>query len=459
MKATSPVVLRGSEVAVDAATKLPAAAPADDHIRVSAWWSLTVLTFLYSISVMDRQVITLLVRDIRADLGITDFQIGLIHGAAFAIFYVSFGLIFGWAVDRFPKRPIIFLGVVFWSVAAAAGGLAHNLGQFLLARFAVGAGEASLNPAAFAIIADSFPRARQATAMSVFAAGGVLGGAAATAFGGWLIDFLPHMQHVLPGLQKLAPWRLIFILTGLPGLVVAFIIWTIPAPLRQPHVSETGGQSSGAIDFMLEHKRFFTGHFVGYGLLAASSAGVAAWLPTYMIREFALPVSIVAFNMAAIGSIFGIGGALLSGLVTDRWFASGRTDAHLRLYFGLAAVQIALVFGIAWTDSLPVLLALASAFFAMASFSGVAAAASQIATPSRFRGRVTATYLVCLNLLGMGLGPVLVGAFTTYVFGDDAKVGWAIAASSAILLPIAMLALASAMRPMRHAVAALREAG
>jgi MFS family permease len=121
------------------------------------WWTLAILTGLYSLSFLDRQVMSLLVNAIRADLRITDFQIGLLQGPAFALFYVSFGLLFGWIVDRLSRRPVIFVGVAIWSLAAMACGLARNFAQLFGARLGLGAGEAALTPAAYSILSDSFP--------------------------------------------------------------------------------------------------------------------------------------------------------------------------------------------------------------------------------------------------------------------------------------------------------------
>jgi MFS family permease len=206
------------------------------------------------------------------------------------------------------------------------------------------------------------------------------------------------------------------------------------------------------VAFMRKRWRFFLGHFAGYGLLAASAYGFGAWLPTYMVRKFELPISAIGAIVGLMVAVFGMGGTMLSGALADRMFSSGRRDAHLLLFVVLALVQVAVVFGAASADSLPVFLAFVAAFLALASYTGAAAAALQIVTPAEYRGQVSAAYLVVFTLLGIGLGPTLVGALTTYVFADDAMVGWAMAANSAILLPLAALLLFTALKPMRSAV-------
>lgn len=421
-----------------------------------AWRSVVVLTGLYSLSLMDRQLLTLIVTDIRADLGISDFQMGLLHGLAFALFYVTFGLFFGWAVDRYPRRIIIFCGVVFWSLATAACGLGRNFGQFMLARFGVGAGEAALNPAAYSIIGDSFPRHRRAVALSVFGSGSFLGGALSVALGAWLIASLPPEGLTLPLVGHLRPWRIALIAVGLPGLLIAFLVWVVGDPPRQEKYTQgkTGLRETAA--FMRAHWRLFACHFTGFGLLAANAYGFGVWTPTYLIRKFDLPLEQVGLAASGLVLVFGVGGTVFSGWLIDRLFARGHSDIHLRFYIVCAAVQIAVLHAAAVTDSLFVFLALNGCAMFLSSYTGAAVAALQIATPNEFRGQVSAVYLFVFTLLGIGIGPMLVGGITTFFYGNDTMLGWAMAMAATILLPLAMLALFLGLKPMREAAGQAR---
>lgn len=422
-----------------------------------AWRSVIVLTALYSLSLMDRQLVTLLVTDIRADLGISDFQMGLLHGLAFALFYVTFGLVFGWAVDRYPRRAIIFFGVMFWSLATATCGLARDFGQFLIARFGVGAGEAALNPAAYSIIGDSFPKHRRAVALSVFGSGSFLGGALAVALGALLINSIPSDGMVLPFVGHLRPWRIALIAVGLPGLLIALLVWAVFDPPRQEKRSDKALGLRDTLLFMRGRWRFFACHFVGFGLLAANAYGFGAWTPTYLIRKFELPIALVGLATSGLVLAFGMGGTVFSGWLIDRLFARGRTDIHLRFYIFCGAAQIAILFAAATVDSLPLFLLLNGCAMFLASYTGAAVAALQIATPNEFRGQVSAIYLFVFTLLGIGLGPTLVGGITTFFYHDDAMLGWAIATAAAILLPMAMLSLFLGLRPMREAAIEARQ--
>jgi MFS family permease len=417
-----------------------------------AWWSVFVLTVLYSLSLLDRQIIALLVPDIRADLHISDFQMGLLQGIGFALFYVTFGLVFGWVIDRFSRRGAVFLGVTAWSLATAACGLARNFGHLLGARFGVGAGEAALNPAAYSILSDTFPKRRLSLAISVFGTGANIGGGLSLLLGGFLIAAFPKDGVTLPVLGHLSAWRAVFLAAGLPGLLIVLLIWTMPDPPRRERLlGDTSFRDTLA--FMRQRWRFFTGHFLGFALLAASANGYQAWAPTHLVRAFGIPISQVVSILAPIGLFAGIAGSIFAGYVTDRWFARGRTDAHLRFFIFAALVQL-LGLGVAMTSHrLEVFILFAVVFQSAAGFAGAAPAALQLTTPNNYRGQVSAGYLFVFNLIGTGVGPTMVGALTTYLFRDDAKVGWAVATNSLITLPLAMLSFAWALAPMRRAVA------
>jgi MFS family permease len=416
-----------------------------------AWWTVGVLTLLYSLSLLDRQIIALLVPDIRRDLGITDFEVGLLQGVVFSLFYVTFGLGFGWLVDRFSRRGVIFAGVCFWSLATAACGLARNFFQLMGARFGVGAGEAALNPAAYSILSDSFPKRRLSLATSVFGAGAYIGGGVSLVLGGFMIEALPKEGLTFPVLGHLSTWRIAFLAAGAPGLLIAALIWTMADPPRRQRLA---GHTSlkDAFGFARQRWRFFVGHFLGFALLAAAGNGVQAWNPVHMIRNFGIPVGEVVSILAPISIVFGIGGGVLAGYVCDRWISRGVKDAHLRYFIGAAAVIVLSLLVAMTTTNLWVFIVFLSIFQTAAGFAGAGPAALQLITPNNYRGQVSAAYLFVFNLIGTGVGPTLVGALTTYVFREDAKIGWAIALNALIVCPLAMLCFFLAMAPMRRAM-------
>jgi MFS family permease len=419
--------------------------------RRRAWWTVAMLTLLYALSLLDRQIIALLVPDIRRDLGITDFQMGLLQGVVFALFYVTFGLFFGWLTDRFSRRGVISAGVTVWSLATAACGLARNFIHLMGARFAVGAGEAALNPAAYSMLADSFPKRRLSLAISVFGAGAYVGGGVSLVLGGFLIEALPKEGLVLPILGQLSAWRVVFLAAGAPGLLVSLLIWTLVDPSRRGRLVG-GTRMKDAVVFALGHWRFFCGHFLGFALLAAAGTGFQAWVPTHLIRNFGIPVGQVVSILAPIGIFSGMGGGIMAGYVCDRLISRGVRDAHLRYFLWASAIQLVFLVLCVLSTRLWGFIIFAVIFQLASGFAGAGPAALQLVTPNNYRGQVSAAYLFTFSLVGTGVGPTAVGALTTYVFHDDAKIGWAIAANALVVMPLAMLCLYIALAPMRRAM-------
>ena len=418
-----------------------------------AWWTVAVLTGLYALSLMDRQIIALVVNDIRRDLGVSDFAIGLLNGLAFAFFYVSFGLLFGWASDRYSRRGLIAAGLSLWSIATAACGLARTMPQILIARFAVGAGEGSLNPSAYSLIADSFPRERLSTATSVFGAGSHLGASMSLLAGGLLLSAMPADGLAIPLIGTLEPWRAVFLLLGLPGLIVMLLVWTIADPGRRADGADRGAETPSVrttLRAMKAQRRFYIGHNLGYALMMSASYGYAAWAPTFLIRNLDVPVATIGAMMATMAIGVGMTASIAAGYIVDRLFARGMHDAPLRLYAVLAWVQLAALIGVASATSVTAFILASSVFIGASSYPGVAAAALQLVAPVSARGQISAVYMSTTGLLGPGVGPVLVGLLTTFLFRNDASVGWGIAGAGMVLLPIASVCLILAMKPMRE---------
>ena len=144
----------------------------DNYRAPVAWWAVFVITIFQIVSMIDRQVVSVLIPEMRADLGLNDFQISMVQGMAFALFYGAMGLLIGGLVDRYSRQKIMFGGIVIWSVAAAATGLARNYVHLFLGRLFVGFGEGAISPAAQSLLSGIFPRGRLATPMAIFSAAG-----------------------------------------------------------------------------------------------------------------------------------------------------------------------------------------------------------------------------------------------------------------------------------------------
>jgi MFS family permease len=422
--------------------------------RTIAWATVAALLVVAVLSYLDRQIISLLVAPIRNAFHVSDFEVGLLQGVAFGLFYAAFGLPIGWLVDRTSRRGIIFVGTLIWSVAAAMCGLAATFNQLLVARFAVGIGEAALSPAAYSMIADLFPRRRLALAISVFSTGSAIGGAVAFIVGGALIGHLETLGNVsVPFLGALAPWQLIFILTGAPGVLVALLMLVIPEPKRTHQAQATKASNRDVLRFLGTNKRYFSLHFIGFGLIATMAYGTAAWTPTMLMRHYGLKVADVGLVMGAIAIVCSIGGFVFSGWFVDRWYARGRRDAHIRYFMYTSVIGGVAAF---CAFQLATSLGMFLLFFAIVQFllpiTGPAVAHLQLATPSAYRGRVSALFVLIFNLMGMCLGPPSVAFITDFVFEDIARVNSSIAVMFTSLSVLAFACFAFNLAPARRAV-------
>jgi MFS family permease len=202
--------------------------------RGYAWYVVGVLTFVYIFSFIDRQILNLLVRPIRRDLGISDTQMSLLMGLSFAVFYTLFGIPLGRLADSKSRRTIIAGGFALWSLFTAGCGLARNFGQMLLLRMGVGVGEAALSPAAYSIITDYFPPQRRATAISVYSMGIYLGSGLAFIIGGTVAGLASQQElWQVPLVGATRPWQVVFFLVGLPGILLSLLLYTVREPLRR----------------------------------------------------------------------------------------------------------------------------------------------------------------------------------------------------------------------------------
>ncbi|MEA3032893.1 MAG: hypothetical protein QOH86_909 [Sphingomonadales bacterium] len=207
------------------------AAPA--RIGGYAWYALIVLVLVYVVNFIDRQIVSILAQDIKADLRVDDAQIGFLYGTAFAVFYALFGIPLGRLADSWYRGRLIAIGLGLWSSMTILSGLASSFGMLAAARIGVGIGEASASPAAYSMISDRFPRERRATALSVYSSGLYIGGALSLPIGGFVLSAWNRTwPHGLGAPLGLVGWQAAFFTVGLPGLFLALWVLTLREPIR-----------------------------------------------------------------------------------------------------------------------------------------------------------------------------------------------------------------------------------
>lgn len=425
--------------------------------RRYAWYVVAVLALANASAFIDRQVLGLLVGPIRRDLGISDTQMGVLYGLAFAAFYTLLGLPIGRLADRGSRRAIVGIGIGAWSVMTVLCGLARSYDQLLLARFGVGIGEAALAAPALSLLSDYFPAERRATALSVYTLGIYLGAGLANLVGGALLSAMDTGGlTMLPLIGQVRSWQAVFVLVGLPGLLVAALMVTV----REPRRRETG-QREGAGAFAIRdllgylgaNRRTFLCHNVGYALFALVNFATAAWLPTHLIRTYGWTAARAGITLGVLTTTVGVSGVIVGGRVADTMLARGRTDAKLRV--GVIAALANLVCGVAYTlaptAALSVTALVPYNFFASFAF-GAAVAAVQEITPNRMRAQAGALFVSAMTLVGLGLGPSLVGLLTDRVFGADGAVRYSLLFVTVVGLTGAAALLAAGFAPYRRSV-------
>ncbi len=383
-------------------------------------YALAVLFLGYVVNFVDRSILSILLEPIKHDLGLNDTQLGLLGGLAFAIFYTTLGIPIAALADRWSRVKILSIAMVVWSAMTALCGFAQNFMMLLLARIGVGVGEAGASPPSHSLISDYFPVETRATALSIYALGIPFGSMIGNMVGGW-------------GAEALG-WRNTFILVGVPGVFVALLIWmTLREPPRgmadriATEPSADDGQPAPNVKEVLtllwqrasfRHLAFAAGlhAFVGYG--------AGTWNAPFLLRNHDLPETEVGFWLAM---VYGIGaiGTFLGGYLSDK--LSDRSDDR-RWYLWVPAWStiimvpfqlLAYLYGGLWL----VIPALIVVSILGGMYLGPSFAMTQALVTLRMRAVASAILLFTLNIIGMGLGPFLVGVASDLLepsLGSDA---------------------------------------
>lgn len=383
---------------------------------VYAWLVVGLLMLAYTLSFLDRQILSLLVTDIKADLGVSDTQIGLLQGLAFSLFYTILGIPIARLADTKNRRNLISVGIFAWSFMTMCCGFAKTFTMLSLARMGVGIGEATLTPAAYSIITDYFPREQLSKALSFYAMGVYIGGGIAFAAGGHLVVYLSSVQFD-PGsfFEGMRGWQLAFLAAGAPGIFLsALILLAVREPERRSHDSGEVSADEAiplreAVRYLRDHWREYFPIYAGFSIHAIAIFATFAWLPTQLIREFGLSVAEAGQSVGSSIFVMGCLGVVVGGVICDRLLAAGRADAPLMLGL-VSSVGTCVPFLIAASMDLSaeaVPYVIGSTFFFMAIIAGPAPAAIQLIAPKALRAQLSAVFLFFINFIGMTLGPLL----------------------------------------------------
>jgi MFS family permease len=376
---------------------------------------LAILLLAYVFNFVDRQIIGVLAVPIKTELGLSDKQLGLMGGIAFALFYSGLAIPIAWLADRRSRVRIIAVSVALWSLFTAACGFTQNFWQLFAARMGVGIGEAGGVAPSYALISDFYPKERRARALALFSLGIPIGSALGVFFGGWIASHLD--------------WRSAFLIVGLAGIPAALAVWlAIPEPVRGGFDSDDGSASEPAPPFLtvaaaLARTPSFwllsfgaaSGSILGYGLIF--------WLPSFFSRSFGLELAQVGWFYGSIVLVGGVAGTWLGGWLGDR--VGPRRPAAYALIPAICFLVAAPVFAFGlFAPSLAVGWALFAVGQMLAlAWLGPVIAAVQHIVPPNMRATASASFLFINNLIGIGFGIFFLGFMSdrmTRAHGADA---------------------------------------
>ena len=299
---------------------------------LKAWAVVILLLCAYIMSYVDRSIFGILLDPIKADFNFTDTQMGLLGGIAFAIFYGTIGIPLGWLADRYSRRNIVAAGIAVWSIATAITGLARGYGSLFFARMMTGAGEATLSPCAMSMISDMFPKEKRGRAIAVYSSAISIGIGLGSLIIAKLIKYSASLDFTAMsayGIDK--PWRLVFVVVGLPGIIIALLMLLIKEPDRHVQGDDKPASMGQTLAHILGNRGAFFGIF-GLGCIMSICTYYSyTWNPAYYTRTFGWPVSeylkYTGLSILAIGPL----SMFAAGYLIDYLTAKGRTDAPIQV--------------------------------------------------------------------------------------------------------------------------------
>jgi predicted MFS family arabinose efflux permease len=371
------------------------------YARRYRWFVLVMLTLVAIVNFVDRQLMSILMEPIKAEFALSDTQLGFLTGFAFAIFYAIMGIPLARLADQGNRRKLIAVVIALWSVMTAACGLATGFITLLIARIGVGIGEAGSAPAVQSLIGDYFEPRRRATAIALQSTGVYIGILLGFLLGGWIGEF--------------AGWRTAFIAVGLPGVLFALIFaWVVREPPRGrlDNVVDTG--KAPPFRETLQHlwsRRSYRHLPLAVSLYAFVAYGSMAWAPSFFIRTHGMALGEVGTWLALSAGVAGGLGCIIGGLVSDHVVnRTGDPRWHVWIPAILIAASIPLYFAIYLSPTpLPALLLTSVTWFLGNTWLGPIQATLQGLSGVRTRGMAIAIMLFVNNLVGLGLGPQVVG--------------------------------------------------
>lgn len=420
------------------------------------YFLLVLLLLAYILSFIDRNIMAILVGPIREDFNISDKYYAWLNGPAFTFLYVILGMPIAWLADRKSRKNIIAQGTAFWSVMTFLCGLATGFSSFFMARMGVGVGEAALSPPAHSLLADYFDKRKLPVVMAIFTLGIPVGVGISYSLGGWVYGvFAEQGGLVLPLLGSLKPWQLTFMLVGLPGLIVAALIYQVVEPARSGLLKVENKASDDitvvqTLVFLRRHLRVYLSVFLAVSALSVLGYSFMMWFVAHASRVYATPeyaigktFGLLYLGCGVLGTVFG---AALSGYMSRR----GYQDAGIRVILIIAALWLLPSIVVTQVPTLQMAYWVsAPCIFCLNAYFGLSIAAIQVVTPNQMRAQVSSVFLFFTNISGLLVGPVIVGYLSSDWFSGKQALGHALSCVACVCCPLAIVLILQALKPYR----------
>lgn len=394
------------------------------------WYVAGVLALAQVMSNLDRYLMSVVLEPVKTDLVLTDSQLGLLSGLSFAIVFCIASLPLGRLADISNRRIIIFIGICCWSAATVACSFANSFTQLFIARLGVGLGEAALLPAAVSLIAAYFPRDMLTKGLAVFTTGNSMGRAAAFLGGGALFMWLVgHGGLAIPAIGHFRPWQGVMLIAGLTGFAVALLCLTIREPARKI-VAKEELKFSKSFSFFRQNADVYLRMFLLYGLAVGAAMALATWTISLYVRNYNVPVGTASIIVGLTSLIIGPFANMAGGWLTDRLNTMNVPAAGILVssavlaFLPVAGLSFWLLHGLGFA-----ILTYVVSYFGLVMVGPACLGALQYVTPDQHRGVVSSLYLSAYSLLGYGLGPLIVGLFSDYVFKSEGTLHLSLAAT------------------------------
>ncbi len=425
-----------------------------------AWYAVVILAIVLMLGQMESQIINFLIKPIKRDFALSDLEMSVLIGVAPAIFYAVLGFPLARLIDTMRRNAVLSVALGLGGVMTSLSGFTQHFWQFALCRFAVGGGGAVSSPGIYSIIADYFPRLRLPRAIAILSLGLVLGRAFSPILSGGMVGLASALGALHLGSLVIRDWQIVFIMAGMLGIAGSLLMLTVKEPPRR---GVMGGAMRGkslpmrtVFVYLWQNRLLYFPQYLGLAFYSVESFGLESWRIEFLRRTFGWEPQVAGPILGTATLVAQLTGLFVGTRLTE-WFSARTDDANLR------AVAIFYTIAPLFAVASPLMPNpwLSIACSAASGMLGIACAAPQNAalqsiTPNEMRGQITALYYFVFSAIGLGIGPTIMAFVTDVIIGDESQIRYAMAASAAVMTPLAAIAMWIAVRPYGRAIAAIR---